>query len=138
MCDTNIHKVLQIIHITSVKCDIKVKGVGGHRLSVTMTLSRQSLNFHDFLVVRKLNPYKNNQLYSIPRPCYASLQSSITFMQIFVTILMFPLTAGRFYLKKTMKSNRLGKVYKSHLKIISCLYEKTLFSVVIILTLTFR
>ena len=38
MCDTNIHKALQIIHITSVKCDAKVKGWGGGVMGVTMTL----------------------------------------------------------------------------------------------------
>ena len=38
MRDANIHKVLQIMHITSVKRDIKVRGWGGHGLSVTMTL----------------------------------------------------------------------------------------------------
>ena len=30
MCDASIHKVLQIMHITSVKCDVKVRGAGGH------------------------------------------------------------------------------------------------------------
>ena len=35
MRDTNIHEVLQIMHITSVKCGVKVRG---HGLSVTMTL----------------------------------------------------------------------------------------------------
>ena len=38
MCGT-IHKALQIMHITSVKCDVNVKvrgvGGGGHGLSVT-------------------------------------------------------------------------------------------------------
>ena len=28
MHDANIHKVLQTMHITSVKCDVKVRGVG--------------------------------------------------------------------------------------------------------------
>ena len=28
VCDANIHKVLQIMHMTSVKCDVKVKGWG--------------------------------------------------------------------------------------------------------------
>ena len=26
VCDANIHKVLQVLHITSVKCDVKVRG----------------------------------------------------------------------------------------------------------------
>ena len=29
MCDANIHEVLQIMHITSVKCDVKVRESGG-------------------------------------------------------------------------------------------------------------
>ena len=43
--DANIYKVLQTMHITSIKCDVKVTG-WGHELSITMTLRilRQSLN----------------------------------------------------------------------------------------------
>ena len=34
--DANIHKVLHIMHVTSVRCDIKVRGWEGHGLSTFM------------------------------------------------------------------------------------------------------